>query len=82
MPKVKPGSPQEAELLKRLDDIVIRENSNEREGELPQVDLPNPYGTDNPLLYDQETGESYLNQSPALKSLIETTNPSVLNEAR
>ena len=51
-------------------------------GELPQVDLPNPYGTDNPLLYDQETGESYLNQSPALKSLIETTNPSVLNEAR
>ena len=51
-------------------------------GEMPQVDLPDPYGTDNPLLYDQETGESYLNQSPALKSLIETTNPSVLNEAR
>jgi len=51
-------------------------------GELPQVDLPNPYSTSNQFLYNQETGESYLNQSPALKSLIETTNPSVLNEAR
>jgi len=51
-------------------------------GEMPQVDLPDPYGTDNQFLYNQETGESYLNQSPALKSLIETTNPSVLNEAR
>ena len=82
LPKVKPGSPQEAELLKRLDDIIIRENSTDREDELPQVDLPNPYSTSNPLLYNQETGRSYLDQSPALQSLIETTNPSVLNEAR
>ena len=61
-----------------LDNLI----SSATAGEMPQVDLPDPYGTDNPLLYDQETGESYLNQSPALKSLIETTNPSVLNEAR
>ena len=51
-------------------------------GELPQVNLPDPYSTSNPLLYDQETGQSYLNQSPALQSLIETTNPSVLNGVR
>mgnify|MGYP000108955769 FL=1 len=82
LPKVKPGSPQEAELLKRLDDIIIRENSTDREDELPQVDLPNPYSTSNPLLYNQETGRSYLDQSPALQSLIKTTNPSVLNESR
>jgi len=62
LPKVRAGSPQEAELLKRLDDIVIRENSNEREGE--QID------------------DVDVSTSPALQSLIETTNPSVLNEAR
>lgn len=33
LPKVKAGSPQEAVLLKRLDDIVIRESDLEREGE-------------------------------------------------
>ena len=51
-------------------------------GELPQVNLPDPYSTSNPLLYNQETGQSYLDQSPALQSLIKTTDPSVLNEAR
>ena len=61
LPKVKPGSPQEAELVKRLDDIIIKENSNEVEGEqINNVDV---------------------STSPALQSLIQTTNPSVLNEA-
>ena len=62
LPKVSAGSRQEAELLKRLDDIIIRENSNEREdGNIDDVDA---------------------SSSPALQSLIQTTNPSVLNEAR
>ena len=49
-------------------------------GELPQVNLPDPYSTSNPLLYDQETGQSYLDQSPALQNLIKTTDPSVLRD--
>jgi hypothetical protein len=36
LPKIKSGSPQEAELLKRLDDIIIKESSMEREGD--QID--------------------------------------------
>ena len=62
LPKVSAGSRQEAELLKRLDDIIIRENSNEREvGNIDDVDA---------------------SSSPALQSLIETTNPSVLSGVR
>jgi hypothetical protein len=40
LPKIKSGSPQEAELLKRLDDIIIKESSMEREGD--QIDDVNP----------------------------------------
>ena len=58
LPKVRANSPQEAELLKRLDDIVIRESSTEREGE--QID------------------DVSASDSPALQSLIETTNPDLL----
>jgi hypothetical protein len=36
LPKIKSGSPQEVELLKRLDDIIIKESSMEREGD--QID--------------------------------------------
>ena len=59
LPKVKAGSPQEAELLKRLDDIVIRESSTEREGE---------------AIDDVSASDS-----PALQSLINNMDPSVLN---
>ena len=45
-------------------------------GEMPQVNLPSPYGTDNPLLYNQETGERYGGGSPALESLVNTISPS------
>jgi hypothetical protein len=58
LPKVKAGSPQEAVLLKRLDDIVIRESDLEREGEA----------------IDDVTASD----SPALQSLIESTNPALL----
>jgi hypothetical protein len=43
LPKIKSGSPQEAELLKRLDDIIIKESSMEREGD--QIDDVNPSGS-------------------------------------
>ena len=59
LPKVSAGSRQEAELLKRLDDIIIKENSTEREGE--QIDDVNA------------------SDSPALQSLINNMDPSVLN---
>ena len=59
LPKVKAGSPQEAELLKRLDDIVIRESYFERDGEA----------------IDDVTASD----SPALQSLINNMDPSVLN---
>jgi hypothetical protein len=60
LPKIKSGSPQEAELLKRLDDIIINENSMEREGD--QIDDVNP------------------SESPALQSLINTVNPSLVSK--
>tara|TARA_R110002050_G_scaffold214146_4_gene350373 strand:- start:104 stop:772 length:669 start_codon:yes stop_codon:yes gene_type:complete len=43
---------------------------------LPQVNLPSPFGTDNPFLYNQETGEEYGTvASGALESLIQTMSP-------
>jgi hypothetical protein len=60
LPKIKSGSPQEAELLKRLDDIIIKESSMEREGD--QIDDVNP------------------SESPALQSLINTVNPSLVSK--
>jgi hypothetical protein len=44
-------------------------------GTLPQVNLPNPYGTDNEYLYDQETGQRYGQSSPALQSLLQAITP-------
>ena len=59
LPKVSAGSPQEANLVKRLDDIIMKEFSNEEEtGNIEEVDS---------------------SLSPALQSLIKTTDPSLLN---
>ena len=49
---------------------------------LPQVDIPNPYGTDNPFMYDQETGQPYGGGSPALESLVQTVKPNVAQRIR
>ena len=44
--------------------------------DLPQVDLPSPFDTDNPFIYNQETGEEYGTvASGALESLIQTMSP-------
>jgi len=59
LPKVKAGSPQEAELLKRLDDIIIRESSTEREGE----EIDDVLASDSPALQNliNNTDPSVLN---------------------
>jgi hypothetical protein len=44
-------------------------------GTLPQVNLPDPFGTNNPYLYDQETGQRYGQSSPALQSLLQAMTP-------
>jgi len=51
-------------------------------GTLPQVDLPRPFGTDNPFLYDQETGQPYDGSSPALENLVQTVKPNVAQRIR
>jgi hypothetical protein len=51
-------------------------------GTLPQVDLPDPFGTNNEYLYDQETGQRYGQSSPALESLIQTVKPNVAQKIR
>ena len=46
------------------------------------VNLPSAFGTDNPLLYDQETGERYGGDSPALDSLVSTIKPNASKKIR
>ena len=51
-------------------------------GTLPQVDLPRLFGTDNPFLYDQETGQPYDGSPPALENLVQTVKPNVAQRIR
>ena len=55
-----------------LDNLIPTANAKT----LPQVNLPSLFGTDNPFLYNQETGAAYDPvASGALEALIQTMSP-------